>query len=249
MPFANNLLAVPRTGLHNPLKNPERYSMLGTVSARAASEMLKPEVQAFFTAMIQRVVGKSAVQCQGEVTTVMKFLENFSGDNVRQLARGFNLPGDHAGQQSGGYRFPFGGVSLITPFNFALEIPAIQLLSALYMGNRPLVKVDAKVQPVCEQFVRMLIYAGLPPDDLDFIYSDGPVMNDVIVRGHSRMCLFTGSQAVAEKLVKDLRGRIKLEDAGFDWKILGPDVPPVGSKNYDFAVWQADQDACVRASA
>ena len=48
---------------------------------------------------------------------------------------------------------------------------------------------------------------------------------------------------MAEKLVLDLRGRVKLEDAGFDWKILGPDVPPKGSKNYDFAVWQADQDA------
>ena len=116
-------------------------------------------------------------------------------------------------------------------------------MSALYMGNRPLVKVDSKVQLVAEQFVRMLHHAGLPMEDLDFLYADGPVMNDVIVRGHSRMTLFTGSQAVAEKLVKDLHGRIKLEDAGFDWKILGPDVPPPGSKNYDFAVWQADQDA------
>lgn len=124
-----------------------------------------------------------------------------------------------------------------------MEIPGIQLMSALYMGNRPLVKVDSKVQIVCEQFVRMLVHHGLPAEDLDFIYSDGPVMNDVILRGRSRMCLFTGSQGVAEKLVKDLRGRIKLEDAGFDWKILGPDVPPEGSKNYDFAVWQADQDA------
>ena len=148
-----------------------------------------------------------------------------------------------SGQQTNGYRFPFGGVSLITPFNFPMEIPGIQLMSALYMGNRPLVKVDSKVQIVCEQFVRMLVHHGLPAEDLDFIYSDGPVMNDVILRGRSRMCLFTGSQGVAEKLVKDLRGRIKLEDAGFNWKILGPDVPPEGSKNYDFAVWQADQDA------
>lgn len=41
------------------------------------------------------------------------------------------------------------------------------------------------------------------------------------------MTLFTGSSKVAEKLAVDLKGRIKLEDAGFDWKILGPDVNEV----------------------
>lgn len=41
------------------------------------------------------------------------------------------------------------------------------------------------------------------------------------------MTLFTGSSRVADKLAVDLKGRIKLEDAGFDWKILGPDVQEV----------------------
>lgn len=41
------------------------------------------------------------------------------------------------------------------------------------------------------------------------------------------MTLFTGSSRVAEMLAVDLKGRIKLEDAGFDWKILGPDVQEV----------------------
>lgn len=57
--------------------------------------------------------------------------------------------------------------------------------------------------------------------DIDYIYCDGPVMNEVMVQGDSRMCLFTGSQAVAEKLTVDLKGRVKLEDAGFDWKVRG----------------------------
>ena len=33
------------------------------------------------------------------------------------------------------------------------------------------------------------------------------------------MTLFTGSQHVAEKLTAALKGRVKLEDAGFDWKV------------------------------
>ena len=32
--------------------------------------------------------------------------------------------------------------------------------------------------------------------------------------------------------------QVFLEDAGFDWKILGPDV-----SNVDYVAWQCDQDA------
>lgn len=49
------------------------------------------------------------------------------------------------------------------------------------------------------------------------------------------MTLFTGSSRVAEKLAGDLKGRIKLEDAGFDWKILGPDVDEVYTINMTMA--------------
>lgn len=46
------------------------------------------------------------------------------------------------------------------------------------------------------------------------------------------MTLFTGSSRVADKLAVDLKGRIKLEDAGFDWKILGPDVQEVSYEQF-----------------
>jgi 1-pyrroline-5-carboxylate dehydrogenase len=39
-------------------------------------------------------------------------------------------------------------VALITPFNFPLEIPALQLMGALYMGNKPLVHCDHRVRGV-----------------------------------------------------------------------------------------------------
>ena len=55
------------------------------------------------------------------------------------------------------------------------------------------------------------------------------------------MTLFTGSSRVAEKLAVDLKGRIKLEDAGFDWKILGPDVQEVHyTYNFLYASQYAD---------
>mmetsp|Transcript_25491 Transcript_25491/g.73345 ORF Transcript_25491/g.73345 Transcript_25491/m.73345 type:complete len:549 (+) Transcript_25491:88-1734(+) len=237
-PWVERLRSCPRSGLHNPLKNPERYNMLGAACAKASEEMRKPEVQYFFSRLIQRLTPKSWVQANGEPTITRKFLENYSCDQVRFLARSFGVPGDHTGQMSNGIRMPYGGCGVVTPFNFPLEIPALQTMSAVFMGNQVTTKVDEKVQLCIEQFLRMMHHAGLPKTDVDLIYCKGPVMNKLLVDGNSRMTLFTGSQGVAEKLCRDLNGRVKLEDAGFDWKVLGPDVA-----DFDFVAWQSDQDA------
>jgi 1-pyrroline-5-carboxylate dehydrogenase len=71
----------------------------------------------------------------------------------------------------------------------------------------------------------MLHYCGLPKEDVDFLYADGPVMEKILVKGDVKNTLFTGSSKVGEHLAKLLNGKIKLEDGGYDWKIIGPDVP------------------------
>ncbi|XP_030497829.2 probable aldehyde dehydrogenase [Cannabis sativa] len=237
-PFVESLSKCPKHGLHNPFKDPERYLMYGDISAKAAHMLSLPKVSDFFTRLIQRVSPKSYQQAFGEVYVTQKFLENFSGDQVRFLARSFAVPGNHLGQQSHGFRWPYGPVALITPFNFPLEIPVLQLMGALYMGNKPLLKVDSKVSIVMDQMLRLLHYCGLPEGDVDFINSDGKTMNKLLLEANPRMTLFTGSSRVADKLAADLKGRVKLEDAGFDWKILGPDV-----QEEDYVAWVCDQDA------
>lgn len=237
-PFVESMQRVPSSGVHNPLKNVERYNLYGAVSARAAAMLAEEPVADFFARLIQRTSPKSYAQAMGEINITRTFLQNFSGDQVRFLARGFSVPGDHLGQQSHGYRFPFGPVSIITPFNFPVEIPVLQLMGSLYMGNKPLLHVDSRVAIAMEQFLRMLHAAGMPHEDVDFANGEGPVVNDILLRGRPRNTLFTGSNAIAEKLTADLRGRIRVEDAGFDWKILGPDVGDV-----DYVAWQCDQDA------
>ena len=99
------------------------------------------------------------------------------------------------------------------------------MMGALYMGNKPLVKPDSRCGFPLEQWIRMLHYCGLPKEDLDFINCDGPVMEKILVKGDAKTTLFTGSSRIGEHLAKVLNGKVKLEDGGFDWKILGPDVP------------------------
>ncbi|OAY77750.1 Delta-1-pyrroline-5-carboxylate dehydrogenase 12A1, mitochondrial [Ananas comosus] len=208
-PLVKSLSKCPKYGLHNPLRAQDRYVMYGDISAKAANMLAQPE--------------------------------------VRFLARSFAVPGNHLGQHSHGYRWPYGPVAIITPFNFPLEIPLLQVMGALYMGNKPVLKVDSKygdyemfilVSIVMEQMLRLLHDCGLPMEDVDFINSDGITMNKLLIEAKPQMTLFTGSSHVAEKLASDLNGRIKLEDAGFDWKILGPDVQEV-----DYVAWVCDQDA------
>ena len=226
--FIRNLRKCPKSGLHNPLKNPQRYVELGQVCARAAALLADEETSDYFTKLIQRVMPKSWQQCKGEVTVTRIFLENFAGDGVRFLARGFSNPGNHSGQESRGYRWPFGPVAVVAPFNFPLEIPALQVMGALFMGNKPLVKVDSKVSVVFEQFLRLLIHAGLPAEDVDLIHCRGTAMGRLLeeAKDTRRLVQFTGSSTVAEWVSGVMNGAVRLEDAGFDWKIIGPDYRP-----------------------
>jgi 1-pyrroline-5-carboxylate dehydrogenase len=64
------------------------------------------------------------------------------------------------------------------------------------------------------------------------------VAQEVITQTPVRLTQFTGSSRVGELLAEATRGKVRLEDAGFDWKVIGPDVADV-----EYVAWQNDQDA------
>lgn len=211
---------------------------MGDIFFKIAAEMRKPEVESFFVKLLQRVMPKSVAQATGEWVVTRRFFENFTGDNPRFFQRSFNVTGDYDGQTSTGYRWPFGNVSVITPFNFPLEIPALQMYGALLTGNRPLLKCDPRVTVVMEQFLLLTQACGLPLQDVNYLNCTNQDMEYVIDKAGFRVIQFTGSSKVAEHLAAKTHGRVRIEDAGFDWKILGPDV-----SNVDYVAWTSDQDA------
>jgi len=241
-PFLDSLVKCPKSGLHNPIKNVERYKMLAEVSFKAAMALEDERVEKYFTRLVQSVMPKSYAQARGEVTVTKQFLKNFSGDQVRFLATGKTTPGDHFGQQPQDYQWPYGPVVIIAPFNFPIEIPALQLMGALYMGNKPLIKTARTVEPVLDQFISLLHWCGLPMEDVDVIHCSGSVMNELLKQGKDiiRLVQFTGSSKVAEEISQIMRGKVRIEDAGFDWKILGPDCR---GEYLEYVAWQCDQDA------
>ena len=103
-----------------------------------------------------------------------------------------------------------------------------------------LLHVDSRVSIVMEQFLRLMHACGMPTEDVDLIRTTRQIMGELLEQLQPRMKLFTGSQGVAERLALQLKGRVKLEDAGFDWKILGPDAK---EEELPFTAYQCDQDA------
>jgi 1-pyrroline-5-carboxylate dehydrogenase len=91
---------------------------------------------------------------------------------------------------------------------------------------------------VMEQYLKLLHHCGMDPNDVDLLNCKGPVAQELITSAPVRMTQFTGSSKVGEILARATNGKVKLEDAGFDWKIIGPDVGDV-----DYVAWQCDQDA------
>ncbi|KFG62570.1 putative mitochondrial P5CDH [Toxoplasma gondii RUB] len=239
-PFIASIKGVPKSGLHNPLKRPERYVLYGQVLQKTAAMLHDERVFDFFTTCIMRTFPKSYGQAAAEVRVVRTFCENFSGDGIRFLARGFSVPGDHHGQMSNGFRWPFGPVAVISPFNFPLEIPVMQFLAAAMVGNKPVVKTEATQALPVEQFLRLLHYCGMPTKDVDLINTRGPVVSELLCKAPVRLLQFTGGSATAQHLIRLLNGRVKVEDAGFNWKILGPDAK---AEELDYIAWQCDQDA------
>jgi hypothetical protein len=92
------------------------------------------------------------------------------------------------------------------------------------MGNKPVLKPAEKCALVMEQFLRLLHDCGMDRGDVDLLNGRGPVAERLILDADVRLTQFTGSSKVAEHLLEVTKGKVKIEDAGFDWKILGPDV-------------------------
>lgn len=80
------------------------------------------------------------------------------------------MAGDREGQISNGYRFPYGPVCIIAPFNFPIEIPVLQLMGALFSGNKILIKGDSRVSIVLEHYIRLLEYCGMFKDSINMIH-------------------------------------------------------------------------------
>ncbi|KAL8427148.1 hypothetical protein Efla_007714 [Eimeria flavescens] len=250
--FVSSLAACPPWGLHNPLHRVERYLLLGRVAQKAAALLHEQEIFDFFVKCIQLTMPKSYAQAAGEVKIVRSFLENFSGDNLTAAAAAalaaaaaavmladvvpadavWMLPVCAAASDAA---HPNAAALIITSRAAAAAVAA-----AAVAGNKPVVKAESRQGLPLEQFIRFLHFCGLPKEDVDMLSARGPVVSELLKKAPVKLVQFTGSTEVANELAVLLEGRVRIEDGGFNWKILCADADP---RDLDFVAWQSDQDA------
>ncbi len=135
--------------------------------------------------LLAREEGKTYPEARGEVVRAAQILKYFAG--VALQPHGQALDSVRPGIEVTVTREPVGVVSVITPWNFPIAIPAWKIAPALAFGNTVVFKPADLVPASAWELVDILNRAGLP---------DG-VLNLVLGRGSQVGPVLTGDPAVS----------------------------------------------------
>lgn len=180
-----------------------------------ASHILAARAEAIATALT-REEGKTLAESRAEVQRASDILRYYGGEGWR--SGGQVLPGASGSELLYTRREPLGVVSVITPWNFPIAIPAWKIAPALAYGNTVVFKPSEDAPLSAFLLVEALLEAGLPPGAINYLTGDGPTLGAELtgnpgVDGIS----FTGSQAVGAKIYQAAiqnMTRVQLEMGG-----------------------------------
>lgn len=134
------------------------------------------------------------------------------------------------------YREPFGLILVISPSNYPILLPGVQVIQALAAGNAVWLKPGPGGGAAALELARCLQVAGLPEHVLTILPESAEAARSAIAAGVDKV-LFTGSARVGKELLAQLAERAipaTLELSGCDPVIIRAD---------------ADLDLAVRALA
>ena len=149
--------------------------------------------------LLAREEGKTLPEAAGEVVRAGQIFKFFAGEALRQ--RGELLASVRPGIAVEVTREPLGVVSLITPWNFPIAIPAWKIAPALAFGNCVVFKPAELVPGSAWALAEILSRSGLPSGVFNLVMGSGAeigpaLVDDPRVAGLS----FTGSVATGRRL-------------------------------------------------
>ena len=166
--------------------------------------------------LLAREEGKTLVEARGEAMRAGQMLKFAAGQALQ-------FTGGHGASVRPGVevtvtRRPLGVVSLITPFNFPLAIPALKVGPALAMGNTVVFKPSDQVCASAWELVDILQRAGLPAGVLNLILGE-PEATGSVLTGHPDVAgvSFTGSVPTGRRVLESSvahGARVQLELGG-----------------------------------
>lgn len=166
--------------------------------------------------ILTREEGKTLAESKGEVARARDIFQYYSGEGWR--FGGDILPSSMNGELLYTRREPLGVISIITPWNFPIAIPAWKIAPALVCGNTVVFKPAEDTPRIGLMLIEALVEAGLPPGVINYVTGEGAVVGGEMVSNPGVNGIsFTGSVVVGEqiyqKAVKHMP-RVQLEMGG-----------------------------------
>jgi acyl-CoA reductase-like NAD-dependent aldehyde dehydrogenase len=176
--------------------------------------------------LLSREEGKTLPEGVGEATRAANIFKFFAGEVLRQA--GEVLPSVRPGVSVEITREPVGVVTLITPWNFPLAIPAWKIAPALAYGNCVVFK-PAELTPGCAwALAEIIARSGIPPGVFNLVMGSGRRLGDLLTLSDDVDAVsFTGSQTVGARVLTNTTARgakCQLEMGGKNAQIVLDDA-------------------------
>jgi acyl-CoA reductase-like NAD-dependent aldehyde dehydrogenase len=148
---------------------------------------------------LTREEGKTLAEAIGETRRAVSILRYYAGQTLEP--DGETYPSSSRVTFLYARREPVGVITVITPWNFPIAIPAWKIAPALAYGNTVVWKPAELVPLTAVHLLQALNEAGLPPGVLNLVLGKGSEVGDVLVT-HEQVdaITFTGSNAVGRAL-------------------------------------------------
>jgi len=168
--------------------------------------------------ILTREEGKPLTESRGEVNRAVDIFRFFAGEGNR--LNGEVIASEDADTKLYTLRQPLGTISIITPWNFPIAIPAWKIAPALICGNTVIFKPASLTPLIGLKVVEALKNAGTPAGVINFITGPGSTVGLELIENEKISAIsFTGSYEVGERIYKscaegEAMPRIQLEMGG-----------------------------------
>jgi acyl-CoA reductase-like NAD-dependent aldehyde dehydrogenase len=178
----------------------QRFDVLDAIG----SEILARKSQ--LADLLAREEGKTLSEAVGEVVRAGQIFKFFAGEALR--AAGELVPSTRDGISVEITREPVGVVSVITPWNFPIAIPAWKIAPALAYGNAVVFKPADLVSASAWMLSEIISRAKLPPGTFNLVMGRGRDLGDILVSDPRIAAVtFTGSEATGRSVARMAVGR------------------------------------------
>jgi len=181
---------------------------------QAAADYLDANAAAF-AEELTREEGKGLVLAKDEVARSAQTLRFYAIEG--QTFSGETFPQDDPDMLVYTAREPLGVVTVITPWNFPISIPARKIAPALITGNTVVFKPSSDAPMIGYRLTEALVKAGIPKGVFNFITGSAADIGAAITENSTvRAISFTGSTAAGEHIHRSvpLTTRTQMELGG-----------------------------------